>query len=158
MRSCEVLEEGLPRLREQNLESAARSYKAATGMGCAGFHPKVPQDWPKETRGEVVGFLENVEQCGRWPPQACTKMFFLIPKNVTSERPIALVPTMIGWWEALRAPEVAKQHETFRIEWDATDGRNGGAERTLWETFLEMERFSYYGWEENQGATALVLD
>ena len=70
-------------------------------------------------------------------------MFFLISKIVTSERPIALVPAMAGWWEALRASEVAKQQEKFRIEWDATDGRNGGAERTLWETFLEMERFSY---------------
>ena len=29
-------------------------------------------------------------------------------ENVTSERPIALMPTLIRWWEALRAPEVAK--------------------------------------------------
>ena len=36
-------------------------------------------------------------------------MFFLIPKNVTSERPIALMPTLIRWWEALRAPEVAAE-------------------------------------------------
>ena len=91
-----------------------------------------------------MGLLENVEQCGRWSQQACTKMFFLIPKNVTSERPIALVLAMIGWWEALRAPEVATQQEKFRIAWDVTDGRNGGAERTLCQTFLEMKRFSYY--------------
>ena len=32
-------------------------------------------------------------------------LFFLIPKNVTSERPTALVPTLIRWWEALRASE-----------------------------------------------------
>ena len=42
------------------------------------------------------------------PQQACTTMFFLFPKNVTSERPIALMPTLTRWWEALRAPEVAK--------------------------------------------------
>ena len=35
-------------------------------------------------------------------------MFFLIPKNVTSERPIALMLTLIRWWEAMRALEVAK--------------------------------------------------
>ena len=92
-------------------------------------------------------FLEKVEQCGRWPQQACTTMFFIIPKNVTGERPIALMPTMIRWWEALRAPEVAKWQYTYRIEWDATDGRNG------W-SLVEMERFNYQAREKNQGAVA----
>ena len=32
---------GLPRLKEENLEKAARSYKATEGVGCDGFHPKV---------------------------------------------------------------------------------------------------------------------
>ena len=45
------LEEVLPRLRKEHLEKAARSYKAATSVGCDGFHPKVPLDLPKETRG-----------------------------------------------------------------------------------------------------------
>ena len=31
-------------------------------------------------------FLEKVEQSGKWPQQACTTMFFLIPKIVTSEK------------------------------------------------------------------------
>ena len=35
-------------------------------------------------------------------------MFFLIPKNVTSERPMALISTLIRWWETERAPGVAK--------------------------------------------------
>ena len=37
------------------------------------------------------------------PQQAGTTMFFLIPKNVTSERPIALTPTFIRWSEALKS-------------------------------------------------------
>ena len=52
-------------------------------------------DMTKETRGEIVEILEKVEQSGKWPQQACTTVFFLIPKNVTSERPIALMPTLI---------------------------------------------------------------
>ena len=32
---------------------------------------------------------------GKWPQQACTTMFLLIPKNVTSEGPIALMPALI---------------------------------------------------------------
>ena len=89
-------EEALPRLKEGDLEKASRLYKAKTGVGCDGFHPKVPVDLTKETRGEIVEFLENVEQSGKWPQQACTTMFFLIPK---SERPVALVPTLIPWWK-----------------------------------------------------------
>ena len=50
----------------------------------------------------------------------------LIPKNVTSERPMALVPTLIRWCEAQRASEVAMWQLKYRDDWDATDGRNGG--------------------------------
>ena len=103
-------------------------------------------------------FSEKVEQSGKWPQQACTALFFLVPKNVTSERPIALVPTLIRWWEALRAPEVAKWQLKYRVEWDATGGRNGGAQQTVWEILMEMERFDGKAKEGEQGAGALVLD
>ena len=63
-------------------------------------------------------------------------MFFLIPKNVTSERPLALMPTLIRWWEAMRASEVMKWQQRYRIEWDAFGGRNGGAQRTAWERLM----------------------
>ena len=45
-----------------------------------------------------------------------------------------------------------------RIEWDATDARDGGAERIVWETLLVMERFNYHAGERDQGAVARVLD
>ena len=76
-------------------------------------------------------FLEEVEQSGKWPQQAFTTMFFLIPKNVTSERPTALMPTLLRWREALRAREVAKWQQKYGVDWDATDGGNGGAQRTV---------------------------
>ena len=74
----------------------------------------------QETRGKLVVFLEKVEQSEKWPQQACKTMFFLIPENVTSERPIALMPTLIRWWEAVWAPEVAKWQQKYRVDWDAT--------------------------------------
>ena len=85
---------------------------------------------------------------------------FLIPKNVTSERPIALMPTLIRCWEALRAFEVEKWKQKYRVDWDATDGRNGGAQQTVWEILLEMERIYFKAKEEDQGAVPwfLVLD
>ena len=112
----------------------------------------------KKQEEDVVEFLEKVEQCGRWPQQACTTMFFLILKNVTSERPIALMPTLIRWWEALRAPEVAKWQQKYRVDWDATDGRNGTAQRTVWDVLMEMERFNGKAKAEDRGAVALVPD
>ena len=70
--------------------------------------PQSPPEFDNTNDGKIVEFLEKVELSGRLPQQACTTMFFLMPKNVTSERPIALMPTLIRWWEALRATEVAK--------------------------------------------------
>ena len=87
----------------------------------------------------------------KWPREACTAMFFLIAKNITSERPIAFVPTLIHWWEALRALVVAKWQLKYRVDWDAADGRNGGSQQTVWETLMEMK-------QGKKGAVALVLD
>ena len=149
LKACE---EALPRLKECHLEEVSRLYMAKTGVGCDGFHPKVFLDLTKETRREIVEFLEKVEQSGKWPRQACTTMFFLILKNVTRERPIALMPTFIRWWEALRAPEVAKWQQKYRADWDATDGR-----QTVWEILMDIERFYGEAKEEDQGAGTLVL-
>ena len=60
------VEEGLPRLKESDLEKGAKLYKAKTGVGCDGFHPKVPLDL---TRGEAAVFLEKVERSVKWPQQ-----------------------------------------------------------------------------------------
>ena len=89
---------------------------------------------------------------------ASSTMFFLTPKNVTSERPIALMPTLIRWLEALRARGVAKWQQKYRVDWDAADGRNGGAQQTVWEVLVEVERYKYSAGKEEQGAVALVQD
>ena len=83
----EAWKSGLPRLKEKNLEISVVSYTATMGVGCDGFRPKVLLELPKETRRGIVKFFELIEQCGRWLQQACTTMFFLIRKNVKSERP-----------------------------------------------------------------------
>ena len=129
-------------------------YKAKTGVGCDGFPPKVLLDLTKETRGEIVEFLEKVEQSGKWPQQACTTMFFVMPKSVASEGPIALMPTLIRWWEALRAPEVAKRPCGIgRYRWQEwrnsanSVGNIGGSGKILCKAK-----------EEDQRAVASVLD
>ena len=42
---------------------------------------------------------------------------------------------------------MAKWHQKYRVDWDATDGRNGGAQRTVWEILMEMEKVEW----ENKG-------
>ena len=76
----------LPRLKEWELEKVSRMYKAKTRVGCDGFPPQGSPglDLIKETRGAIVELLEKLEQSGKWPQQACTTMFILISKNVTS--------------------------------------------------------------------------
>ena len=73
----------------------------------------------------------------------CTTMFFLIPKN------------LVGMVAGARIDEMAAKASCC---WDATAGRNGGAERIVWETWLEMERFDNRAGEQDQGAITLVLD
>ena len=75
------LEEALPRLKECDLETASTLYKEEQELAAMASTPKFPLDLTKETRGEIVEFLEMVEQSGNWPQQACTTMFFLIPKK-----------------------------------------------------------------------------
>ena len=72
------------------------------------------------------------------PVRRCSSCY---QKNVASERPTAPMPTLIRWCEASRAPEVAKWQQKCRVDWDATDGRNGGAQQTVWDILMEMERF-----------------
>ena len=43
-------------------------------------------------------------------------------------------------------------------EMEEPHGRNGGAQQTVWEILMEMERFKYRAGEEDLGAVALVLD
>ena len=152
------LEEALPPMGTEDLKRAASSYKTSTGVGADGIHPKVLLDFCEGTRGKFVVFLAKVEQCVQWPAQASTLPFLHFPKHVTSERPIALLPTLLRWWEWLRAPVVQEwEKKRRRVKWDATEGRNGGAARTAWEALLEMERYTRSIFEKVQVVWACAI-
>ena len=51
---------------------------------------------------------------------------------------------------------MAKWQQKYRVDWDAADGPSGGAQRTVWEVLMEMERFNGKAKAEDQGAVALV--
>ena len=89
------------------MERAARSYKVTTGVVCDGFLPEALLDLSTGTRRYVM-------RCGAVWETAATSLYddaFLDPKNVTSERPIALLSP----WEWLREPEVRQWQEWHRV-------------------------------------------
>ena len=53
---------------------------------------------------------------------------------------------------------MAKWQLKYRVDWDATDGRNEGAQQTVWEILMPMEGFDGKAKEGEQGAVVLVLD
>ena len=54
-------------------------------------------------------------------------------------------------------PEVSRRQERKSVGWDAADWRNGGVERTVWDTLLEMEQFDCRAAEMDHGAITQVL-
>ena len=76
-------------------------------------------------------------------------MFFLIPKNVTSERLIALTLTMIRWRSGSRSTALIGTPLAGEME---------ELSEQCGEILLVMERFKYQAGEKDQGMVALVLD
>ena len=121
-------------------------------MGCDGFHPWVPSDLSKETMEEVVSFFE-VEQCGRLPQQACTTMFLIVLKKVTSEAlhcSSAHSESMVGVAACAGREEVARKVSSW-LGCDCWAQWRCGA-------YCEMERFDCRGSAMDQGEITLVLN
>ena len=64
----------------------------------------------------------------------------------------------LRWWKAVRAPAVAKWQQKYRVEWDVTDGRNGGAQRTIWKYCWKWRDLMEEQKQRIKVAVALVLD
>ena len=113
MGSCGEKRKACHEWREESLQKAARGFKATTGAAREGFHPRVFLDLSNGTREELVIFLDKVELCGKWPQQACTTLFFLMPKNVASERPHCFAAPhsdqMVGFAAGARGGEVERE-------------------------------------------------
>ena len=122
--------------------------------GRDGFHPKSSISLGERDEGGSGGILGEGGTKWRMAAASLHNDVLLDPKKGTSKRPMALMLTMIRW----RAPEEAKWQDKYRVELDVTDGRNGGAQQTVWEILLEMEWFELQAGEKDQGAVALVLD
>ena len=93
-------------------------------------------------------FLEEVEQCGG---MAVASLHDLLLPNSQHyrEREARRASADSGpIVEALRAPEVLRWQHKYRVDWDATDGRNGGAAHTVWEVLLDKGRFKYQAGEK----------
>ena len=120
------LEEDMPRLEEWSWKgSEILQSQYRSGVRCLSFQSSSGFD--KKQYEKIWNSWRRWSSVGDARSKLAQRLFCMIPKNVTSERPIALMPKMNRWWEALRAPEVAKWERKYCVELGATDGRNGGA-------------------------------
>ena len=155
------LEEALPRLKEWELEKVSEIVQSTnrSGMVMASIPKLFLWTLQKKREEKNCGILRK-----RWSRVAdgrnkpARRCFFLIPKNVTSERPIAPMPTLIRWWKALRAPEVAQSQQKYRVDWDVTSWRNGGAQRYSMGSIDGHGDLMERAKAEDRGAVALVSD
>ena len=70
----------------------------------------------------ILTLLHEVEMAWKWPTNASTLLFFLIPKSVTSERPIALLPTLFQLVGVVSS--VVEWQSKFNITWEAPHMRS----------------------------------
>ena len=125
------------------------------GLGCDGFHPEVPENFWTETMATCEVPREGFSSVGEGRNKLARGLL-LIPNNVTSERSIALVSTLIWWCEWLRTLDVSRSQEWYRAGWYAHDVRNGRA--IVWDALLDMGRFEYGSDWIDQGAITLVFN
>ena len=121
--------------------------------GVDGFHPRVLLGLSEKCCGGRLTPVREVEMAEVWPANASITLFLLIPESTTSARPIALLPTLIRWWEWLRASAVVEWNGRHTVTGDACSEYVG---------LLELETMDLEGGEERRqngkGATALVVE
>ena len=62
----------------------------------------------------IAQHLLNIEKPGRWPSVTSCAHYFLILTNVTSDKPIALLPTTVHWWQCSRTFLLSIKRWTWR--------------------------------------------
>ena len=108
-KSC--VEEALPPTKAEELQGAASSHKASTGVGTDDFHPDVPPDLGSNTSWQIVEFLAKVKQCGycQFRP-AHTYSFFQRKSQRRTDCPVAYAYSMVGMVE-ITSHSRMKEHE-----------------------------------------------
>ena len=119
--------EVLPKILEKELEKAATSSKAKTPVECVAFLLKFLWIWQKTEEEKWWNSWRRWSSVGdgRKLAQRCFPPWFAGGK--------VCVPKGLRW------------QRRYRVGCDATDGRNGGAKRTVWETLLEVVRCDCVG-------------
>ena len=105
------------------------------------FPPESPPGFDKRNKRRSGGILRKGGTKWKMAATCLHDDVLLDAEDVTSQRPIALMLTLIRWWEAKRASEVLKWQQRYRSEWDAAGGRDGELKCTVWENLMEMWRF-----------------
>ena len=109
------------------------------GSQCRHVVAEVALDLAFSLCESTVNMMEKVEMTGCWHVHSQTTLFMLIPKNVTSERPVAVLPTFY-WVVVVAEGPCFLGVERKIITWNVALQYAGGAERTLWEVLSELRK------------------
>ena len=96
-------------------------------------------DQTKELRGQIAEPLEKMKQSGKWPQQVCTTMFFLIRRLSQMRDQLRLWQRgFVGGKSWGHLMPRSGRGEVPRY-WEATDGRNGGAQQTVGDEEVQIQ-------------------
>eukprot|EP00969_Alexandrium_andersonii_P309966 13698476-Alexandrium_andersonii.AAC.1 len=85
----------MPELTSEALQSAIMAMPDKTGRGLDWWEPAVLKSLPHQGLASLLDLYRRVESHALWPPQLLSVMVALLPKaDVSSDRPIALLPTL----------------------------------------------------------------
>ncbi len=129
-------------------------FRRETAVGGDNFAPLWLEWLSDNVIEEIIDLFTEVERIGQWPTQLHIALMHLIPKTDGGRRPIGVMPTMIRWWEKVRAEDVGPWREKNERSYNwACRGRC--AEDAVWRTTILDEVARARGW--SSAATLLDL-
>ncbi|CAK0813185.1 unnamed protein product, partial [Prorocentrum cordatum] len=127
-----------PPITPKEVLDASDKFRAKTGLGESGWHPRLWKQGGVQGAARVASVLNAVEAGSPWPEPQSTILFYLLAKPAGGYRNLGLIPELARLWETIRFPFARRWEEANRRAYDwAAKGRS--SERAAWVQALFCE-------------------
>ncbi|CAK0894743.1 unnamed protein product [Prorocentrum cordatum] len=127
-----------PPITPKEVLDASDKFRAKTGLGESGWHPRLWKQGGVQGAARVASVLNAVEAGSPWPEPQSTILFYLLAKPAGGYRNLGLIPELARLWETIRFPFARRWEEANRRAYDwAAKGRS--SERAAWAQALFCE-------------------
>ncbi|CAK0865267.1 unnamed protein product, partial [Prorocentrum cordatum] len=134
-------EHRVPRITPRDIIEACGRFRAGTGLGEAGWHPRLWRHGGFSGTARVASVLNAVERGAPWPTSQATTLFYLTPKAAGGFRNLGLIPELARVWEAIRIPYARRWEAANKRAYDwARRGRSSGRAAWLQALYCEAAR------------------